>query len=264
MLVAAGTAKAGCAALAALLLAWWWASSKPQLGASGNCDVSKTDNPYTLLGVAAGAEQAEIKKAYRKLALKWHPDKQGGEACTFAAIANAYDVLSDPVKKDIFHRLGHDGLVRLQDGDPSVQPGWVPPPPKEWIDCFISALKFFNYRRHVKPTVAITATDSSGNLLTSGATLASGVATFKIVLSAQPYDRRSEGLTNLRAPDLTHNCGEQARFFGMKKVYYLECPHIPKLDGEDGIISVKVAAGAFVSQSVQFNEASATFTLFMT
>lgn len=263
MLMTDGNAKAGVAASIALLLAWWWVSSKPaELATGGTCDVRR-GNPYAVLGVAASAEQAEIKTNYRKLALRWHPDKQGGQACTFAAIANAYDVLSDPVKRDIFDRLGQDGLVRLQEGDPSVQAGWVPPPPKEWIDRFISALKFFNYRRPWKPTVVITATDSSGNPLTSGATLTSGVATFKFTLSAQPYDRRSEGLTNLRAVDLTHNCGEQARFFGMKKVYYLECPYIPIRSGEDGLISAKVAAGAFVSQSVQFNEASPTFTLLM-
>uniref|UniRef100_A0A7S1LFW3 J domain-containing protein n=1 Tax=Alexandrium catenella TaxID=2925 RepID=A0A7S1LFW3_ALECA len=221
-----------------------------------------------MLGVAVEAEQAAVTKAYRKLALRWHPDKPNGQACTFKAIANAYSVLSDPVKKEIFGRLGQDGLDRLQDGDPSVHAGWVPPPPKEWIDRLIEAMKKMP-RSHVQPTVMITATDSAGNLLTSGAALTGGVVTFKITLSAQPYDRRSEALTNLQAADVTHNCGASARFLGMKKVYYLECPHIPEEGpaGDDGggalIVSVSVAAGAFLSRSERFNLASPTFTLLM-
>lgn len=53
---------------------------------------------YQTLGVAKTASQDEIKKAYRKLAAKHHPDK-GGDTATFQSIAQAYDVLSDPNKR---------------------------------------------------------------------------------------------------------------------------------------------------------------------
>lgn len=53
---------------------------------------------YQTLGVSKTASQDEIKKAYRKLATKHHPDK-GGDTATFQSIAQAYDTLSDPVKR---------------------------------------------------------------------------------------------------------------------------------------------------------------------
>ena len=45
----------------------------------------------------------------------------------FASIANAYGVLSNPEKREIYDRLGEKGIARLQDGDPSVRKGWLPP-----------------------------------------------------------------------------------------------------------------------------------------
>ena len=54
---------------------------------------------YSLLGVAKGASDDEIKKAYRKLAHQHHPDKQGGDEKKFKEINEAYQVLSDPQKR---------------------------------------------------------------------------------------------------------------------------------------------------------------------
>lgn len=53
---------------------------------------------YQTLGISRGATQQEIKKAYRKLAMKHHPDK-GGDEQTFKDIQNAYSILSDPNKR---------------------------------------------------------------------------------------------------------------------------------------------------------------------
>jgi hypothetical protein len=85
-------------------------------------------NPYRVLGVEQGVGQAALTKAYRKLARVMHPDRNRGRRDAthkFAQLANAYDVLSTPEKRDIFDRLGADGLQRLVDGDPRVKKGWL-------------------------------------------------------------------------------------------------------------------------------------------
>jgi len=73
---------------------------------------------YGILGVARNASDDQIKKAYRKLALKYHPDKnqtQGAEE-KFKEIGEAYDVLSDPRKKQIYDQYGEDGLKGSMGG----------------------------------------------------------------------------------------------------------------------------------------------------
>lgn len=70
---------------------------------------------YKILNVERNASQEEIKKAYRKLALKWHPDRcppeQKEEAQKkFQDIGEAFEVLSDPEKKRIYDQVGEEGL----------------------------------------------------------------------------------------------------------------------------------------------------------
>ncbi|KAL8101042.1 dnaJ protein ERDJ3B [Apium graveolens] len=68
---------------------------------------------YDILQVPKGAQDDQIKRAYRKLALKYHPDKnQGNEEANkkFAEINNAYEVLSDNEKRGIYDRYGEEGL----------------------------------------------------------------------------------------------------------------------------------------------------------
>lgn len=57
---------------------------------------------YKILGVNKGANEKDVKKAYRKLAMKYHPDKNkdAGAEEKFKKIAEAYEVLSDPKKKE--------------------------------------------------------------------------------------------------------------------------------------------------------------------
>ncbi|XP_001515558.1 dnaJ homolog subfamily B member 1 [Ornithorhynchus anatinus] len=67
---------------------------------------------YETLGLSRGASDEEIKRAYRRQALRYHPDKNKdpGAEEKFKEIAEAYDVLSDPRKRDIFDRYGEEGL----------------------------------------------------------------------------------------------------------------------------------------------------------
>jgi DnaJ-class molecular chaperone len=76
---------------------------------------------YAILGVDKNADDAALKKAYRKLAIKWHPDKnadnrEAAEA-KFKEVSEAYEALSDPHKRQIYDQFGEDGLK-----------GGVPPP----------------------------------------------------------------------------------------------------------------------------------------
>lgn len=63
-------------------------------------------NYYDILGVAKGATDDEIKKAFRKLAHKYHPDKGGGDEKKFKEINEAYQVLSDKEKRQQYDRFG--------------------------------------------------------------------------------------------------------------------------------------------------------------
>ena len=74
---------------------------------------------YKILGVPKTAKDDEIKKAYRKLALIWHPDKNKspGAEDKFKEISEAYDVLSDKEKRKIFDRYGEEGLNGVPGGD---------------------------------------------------------------------------------------------------------------------------------------------------
>jgi molecular chaperone DnaJ len=68
---------------------------------------------YEVLGVSKSASADEIKKAYRKLAIKYHPDKNPGDAeaeDNFKEAAEAYEVLSNAEKKAQYDRFGHEGM----------------------------------------------------------------------------------------------------------------------------------------------------------
>lgn len=83
---------------------------------------------YKVLGVKKTAKDRELKKAYHKLALKWHPDKNPDkkEVATkkFEQISEAYEILSDPEKRRIYDQVGEEGLKRGGGGaGPRPEPG---------------------------------------------------------------------------------------------------------------------------------------------
>jgi len=68
---------------------------------------------YDLLGVSPNADDNALKKAYRKLAMKWHPDKNPGDANAqekFKSISEAYGILSDSQKRKMYDEYGEQGL----------------------------------------------------------------------------------------------------------------------------------------------------------
>ncbi|XP_011502623.1 PREDICTED: dnaJ protein homolog 1-like [Ceratosolen solmsi marchali] len=75
---------------------------------------------YKILGIIKGASDDEIKKAYRKLALKYHPDKNraAGAEEKFKEIAEAYEVLSDSKKREVYDKFGEEGLKGGAGGGP--------------------------------------------------------------------------------------------------------------------------------------------------
>lgn len=74
---------------------------------------------YEILGVTKNATKDEIKKAYRKQALKFHPDKNPGDKSAedkFKEAAEAYEVLSSDEKRSKYDRFGHAGLGNSGNG----------------------------------------------------------------------------------------------------------------------------------------------------
>ena len=77
--------------------------------------MSKRDY-YEVLGVSKDASADEIKKAFRKLAVKYHPDKDGGDEVKFKEASEAYEVLKDAQKRQRYDQFGHAGVGGASGG----------------------------------------------------------------------------------------------------------------------------------------------------
>lgn len=81
--------------------------------------MSEKRDYYQVLGVPRDVDAGELKKAYRKLAVQYHPDRNPGDRdseARFKEAAEAYQVLSDPEKRALYDRYGHDGPQRMGGG----------------------------------------------------------------------------------------------------------------------------------------------------
>jgi hypothetical protein len=95
---------------------------------------------YSILGVHRNASEAEIKRAYRRLAVTWHPDKNktAGAQEVFVKINEAYDVLGDPVKRHAYHQRLENPFTEILVEEPILRhrdPAYrrsrpVTPPPR--------------------------------------------------------------------------------------------------------------------------------------
>ena len=89
--------------------------------------MSKRDY-YEILGVGKNAEESEIKKAYRKMALKYHPDKNPDDKQSeekFKEAAEAYEILSNSEKRRKYDQFGHAGVGGASGGGSSGFGGWT-------------------------------------------------------------------------------------------------------------------------------------------
>ena len=74
---------------------------------------------YEILGVPRSADAETLKKSYRKLAMKWHPDRNPGDEKaeqTFKDISEAYEVLKDPEKRALYDRMGPEAFAQAASG----------------------------------------------------------------------------------------------------------------------------------------------------
>lgn len=77
--------------------------------------MSKRDY-YEVLGVSKGASDDEVKKAFRKKAIEFHPDKEGGDEAKFKEVNEAYEVLKDDKKRQRYDQFGHAGVGGSSSG----------------------------------------------------------------------------------------------------------------------------------------------------
>jgi len=75
-----------------------------------------TQDLYKILQLDRSCNDKDLKRAYRTLSKKYHPDKTTGDEQKFLEVAEAYEALSDPTTRKIYDQYGHDGLANHKRG----------------------------------------------------------------------------------------------------------------------------------------------------
>ncbi|MGK3751949.1 MAG: DnaJ-class molecular chaperone [Bacillariaceae sp.] len=85
-------------------------------------EILQREDFYDVLGVPNTASERDIQKAYRKRCVQTHPDKTGGDRRAFDKVAEAYEVLSDPSKRQVYNRFGKAGMDPTNNGNSGASP----------------------------------------------------------------------------------------------------------------------------------------------
>ena len=80
---------------------------------------------YRVMGVSRDATQAQLKKAYHNLARRYHPDKNAEDGARFTEISNAYNLLSDPRKRQLYDQFGDQGVQMADVMAQQGVPDWI-------------------------------------------------------------------------------------------------------------------------------------------
>jgi hypothetical protein len=118
----------------------YWANRRPHDHASSTLELSlrrmgidSSDDYYALLDTHEGADGAELRRAWRRIALQWHPDRAGpGATAIFQKLSAAYRVLSDPLTRAVYDRrrgiFARNVAVRSGDKKPESSTSEAPAP----------------------------------------------------------------------------------------------------------------------------------------
>ncbi|KAI3916219.1 hypothetical protein MKW98_004660 [Papaver atlanticum] len=202
---------------------------------------------YDILQIAKGSTEDQIKRAYRKLALKYHPDKnQGNEEANkkFAEINNAYEVLSDRDKRNIYDRYGEEGLKQHAAQGGGGRGGGMNM--QDIFSSFFGGGEPEEEDKVVKGDDVIVDLDASLEDLYKGGTLK--VWREKNVLKPAPGKRRC----NCRN-EVYHRQIGPGMFQQMTEQVCEQCPNV-KYEREGYFITVDIEKGMQDGQEVSFYE----------
>jgi molecular chaperone DnaJ len=155
---------------------------------------------YVVLGVARAATSAEIRRAYRRLALQYHPDRAGpASAETFARIAEAYRMLSDPTA-----RTAYDAHLFGRESQAAFVPGGTPSDGRSWN---VSAVGWNASWRRPIPNLVARLSGPLAVLTASGAARLDGDGVLELVLTAAEAARGGTAVVAMPLAVLCPTCG---------------------------------------------------------
>jgi DnaJ-class molecular chaperone len=155
---------------------------------------------YVVLGVARAATGAEIRRAYRQLALQYHPDRAGAASAeTFARIAEAYRMLSDPTA-----RTAYDAHLFARESQGAFVPGRTPSDGRAWN---VSAVGWHASWRRPIPNLVARLSGPLPELTASGAARLDADGVLELMLTAAEAARGGTAVVALPLAVLCPTCG---------------------------------------------------------